>query len=333
MEIERRKTKVLDRELEDRELEKIVKVGRRHRQLGIYVYLLEKGQATFEEIYTMYNMFSRHRVRPETVKNQIRFLEVKGLVKKEGEIYRPIEVPAEALAGLFDLKRSRAGRLGASNSLMKYLYRKEGVELPAVGDISPRLRKKVQQVLETAKKLIEKGNRATALDLLVHTFLPVRQTGVLWCWLKDTFIYYERKIMTEGCFHSVRFPALASLLKELGFVEGLMIDHTVGDSRRYLKKIFGEEDTYPYSRSLFYGLKKLGLVEKGPQYIVELQYLNGRIVLVLKDLYGNIIQVFEREWTSPPPSPLEKEGDRKIAVSLGVQHIYSQNESSYFSRY
>ncbi|MEM4592526.1 MAG: hypothetical protein QW196_03925 [Sulfolobales archaeon] len=328
MEIERKTRTRLEKDLE-----KIVKVGRRHRQLGIYVYLLEKGQATFEEIYTMYNMFSRHRVEPETVRTQLRFLKVKGLVIEKNGIYRAVQVPVEALPGLFDYKRSRAGRLGASNTLMKYLYRKEDIELPAVDNINPKLRKKLRQVIDTVKELIEKGDRYTALDLLAHTLLPVRKTGVLWCWFKDTFIYYERKIMTEGCFHSVRFPALASLLKELGFTEGLMIDHIVGDSRRYLKKIFGIENTYPYSRSIFYGLKKLGLTEEGPQYLVEMQYVGGEIVVVVKDLYGNVLQVFRREWTSSPPPPLEKEGDRKIAVSLGVQHVYAPNEGSYFSRY
>ncbi len=330
--MEKKRVKTADR-LEDRDLEEVVRVGKKHRQLGIYVYLLKKGQAVFEEIYTMYNMFSRHRVRPETVETQLRLLEVKGLVQREGEIYKAVPVPVESLPHLFDYKRSRASRVGAEKSLLKNLYRKEGVELPNIQDVSPKLKKKLQQVLETAKDLVEKGDRATALDLLAHTFLPIRKTGVLWLWWGDVFIYYERKVMTAGCFHSVRFPTLAKLLKELGFTESLMVDYILGSSRKYLKKIFGEENTYPYSRSIFYNLKKLGLVEPGPQYLLELQYLRSEILFTVKDIHGNLLQLFRREWIGNPPPPLEKEGDRKVAIALGVQHIYQPNESFYFSKF
>ncbi|MEM1842698.1 MAG: hypothetical protein QXL19_10020 [Ignisphaera sp.] len=327
------KMKTLDKEQEENSLEKLIRVGKKHRQLGIYLYLLEKGQATLKEIYKIYNMFTRHRVRPKTVETQLKFLEIKGLVQREGEIYKAVQIPAEALPHLFDYKRSRAGRSGANKSLLKYLYRKEDIEMPAIESISPKLKKKIQQVLETAKKLIEKGDRYTALDLLAHTLLPIRKTGVLWCWFKDTFIYYERKIMSEGCFHTIKFPTLAELLKELGYEEGLMIDHIKYTSRKYLRKIFGEEDTYPYARSLFYSLKKLGLAEEGPQYILELQYLNGKIILILKDIYGNTLQIFEKNWINPPPSPLSQEENKKIAITLGKQHVYQPNENSYFNRY
>ncbi|MEM1696462.1 MAG: hypothetical protein QXQ90_07705 [Desulfurococcaceae archaeon] len=317
----------------DLDLEEVVRIGRRHRQLGIYVYLLKKGSATLPEIYAVYSMFTKHRVEPETVRTQLRFLKVKGLVKEEGGVYRPVGVPLEAALDLFSFGRSRAGRIGAEKTLLKYLYRKEGVELPNIQDVSPKLRKKLSKVLEVVKELVERGDKYTALDLIAHTLLPVRATGVLWLWWKDIFLYYEPKPTERGIIHSVRVPALSKLLKELGFEEGILAYHTLGSSRRYLRSIFGVEDTYPYSRSLFYSLKKLGLAEEGPQYLVEMQYVGGEIVVVVKDLYGNVLQVFRREWTSPPPAPLEKEGDKKVAVTLGVQHVYTPNEGSYFSRY
>ncbi|MEM1913639.1 MAG: hypothetical protein QW067_10910 [Thermofilaceae archaeon] len=317
----------------DLDLEEVVRIGRRHSQLGIYVYLLKKGSATLPEIYAVYSMFTKHRVEPETVRTQLRFLKVKGLVKEEGGVYRPVGVPFEAALDLFSFGRSRAGRIGAEKTLLKYLYRKEGVELPNIQDVSPKLRKKLSKVLEVVKELVERGDKYTALDLIAHTLLPVRATGVLWLWWKDIFLYYEPKPTERGIIHSVRVPALSKLLKELGFEEGILAYHTLGSSRRYLRSIFGVEDTYPYSRSLFYSLKKLGLAEEGPQYLVEMQYVGGEIVVVVKDLYGNVLQVFRREWTSPPPAPLEKEGDKKVAVTLGVQHVYTPNEGSYFSRY
>jgi len=314
-------------------IDEILSIGRRHHQLGIYLYLLKKGQATLKEIHRIYNTFSGHRVTADTVKTSLRFLKAKGLVVEKDGIYTPIEVPKESLYFLFDIKRSRAGRIGAERSLIHNLYRKEDIELPSVRGINPNLRRKIQQVVETARDLVEKGDRATALDLVVHTLLPVRRTGVLWLWWGDVFIYYERKVMTAGCFHSVRFPTLAKLLKELGFTEGLMVDYILGSSRRYLRDIFGEENTYPYSRSIFYNLKKLGLVEPGPQYLLELQYLRNEILFTVKDIHGNLLQLFRREWIGNPPPPLEKEGDRKVAIALGVQHIYQPNESSYFSKF
>jgi len=32
-----------------------------------------------------------------------------------------------------------------------------------------------------------------ALDLLAHTLLPLRETGILWLWRGDEFIYFEKK--------------------------------------------------------------------------------------------------------------------------------------------
>ncbi|MEM2197203.1 MAG: hypothetical protein QW290_09000 [Sulfolobales archaeon] len=320
--------------LETRDLEEVVRIGRRHRQLGIYVYLLKKGQATLKEIYTVYNMFTKHRVRPETVKTQLRVLIGKGLIKEKGVYYIPVKIPFEASLDYFSFSRSRAGRTGAEKSFTYYLYRKlYDEEMPYIRDVNPKLRKKLRQVLETVKELIEKGDRHTALDIIAHTLLPVRKTGVLWLWWRDIFIYYESKPTERGIFHSVRAPALANLLTDLGYKEGLMIDHLKGISGRYLKKIFGKEDTYPYSRSLFYGLKKLGLAEEGPQFLLEIQYLNNEIIFTIKDIDGNILHVFRQRWEGAPPTPLTKEGDKRISITYGKQHIKAANESSYFSRF
>ncbi|MEM1703868.1 MAG: hypothetical protein QXQ31_07415, partial [Zestosphaera sp.] len=89
----------------DLDLEEVVRIGRRHSQLGIYVYLLKKGSATLPEIYAVYSMFTKHRVEPETVRTQLRFLKVKGLVKEEGGVYRPVGVPLEAALDLFSFGR------------------------------------------------------------------------------------------------------------------------------------------------------------------------------------------------------------------------------------
>ncbi|MEM1804215.1 MAG: hypothetical protein QXR80_06935 [Desulfurococcaceae archaeon] len=207
-------------------LGEIVEYGRNHRQLGLYLYLAERGESTLEELTRVYTLFAGRRVTPETVKTQLRLLEVKGLVEKSGDRYRAVGVPIEALVGVFDIKRARAGRIGGERRLQSLLYGKTG--LTPVKTLPPRLRDKIRRVVETAKSLVERGDRETALDLLVHTLLPVRETGVLWLWWRDTFIYYERKTMAAGSFHTVKFPALANLLRELGFTEGVLVYHTLG---------------------------------------------------------------------------------------------------------
>ena len=42
------------------------------------------------------------------------------------------------------------------------------------------------------------------------------------------FIYYEKNIMVEGSFHSVKFSALSRLLEPLGSQEGVVIYHVLG---------------------------------------------------------------------------------------------------------
>ncbi|MEM4827585.1 MAG: hypothetical protein QXK07_06050 [Desulfurococcaceae archaeon] len=184
-----------------RGLERIVEYGRNHRQIGLYLYLAERGESTLEELTRVYTLFAGRRVTPETVKTQLRLLEVKGLVEKSGDRYRAVGVPIESLPGLFDTKRARAGRIGGERRLQSLL-----TGLPSIRSLPPRLRGKIRRVVETAKSLVEKGDRETALDLLAHTLLPVRETGVLWLWWRDTFIYYERKTMAAGSFHTVKFP-------------------------------------------------------------------------------------------------------------------------------
>ncbi|MEM4546938.1 MAG: hypothetical protein QW328_09315 [Nitrososphaerota archaeon] len=64
---------------------------------------------------------------------------------------------------------------------------------------------------------------------------------------------------------------------------------------------------------------------------MELQYNGGEVKITLRDLHGSTLQVSTHPWTGPSPPPLSEAGDRKVAVTLGVQHVYKPNECSYFS--
>jgi len=196
----------------------------------------------------------------------------------------------------------------------------------------------LEQAVQLAVQLVQRGKHEAALDLISHTLLPIRENGVLWLWRGDEFIYYEKKVMSEGTFHSVRFPALAELLRKLGFHEGIMVYHLLGheEVKELIHKIFGKGHlSWPWARSIFYKLKQLGLAEEGNRYIIELEYRNMALIVTLRDIYNNLLKEYLEPWFNevklPPPLSAEKTKDRYLVV--GKQHIKEENEESYFSRW
>ena len=292
------------------ELEKIIEFSRRHRGLGLYLYLyylysVTKDGVTLSQIHSFYNKMVGRAVARETVKNQLKLLINKGLLIEKNGKYYPIPVPEDVLAKLFDLKRSENGKKGALKRLRQIIYDNQ---MPAVKSLPESLKHYVRVIIEKARELVKEGRREAALDLLAHTLLPLRETGVLWLWRGDEFIYYERKIMREGVFHSVRFPALARLLKELGFQEGIMVHHILGheESRQLIDRIFSKEHlSWPWARSFFYKLKQLGFAEEGNYYIVELEHKDLTLLVYFRDYYGNLLKEYLMPWFNekqlPPP--------------------------------
>ena len=320
-------------------INEIVEIGKRHRQLGLYLYLVYRYEragsgAMLSELCNFYSRMVGRPVHEESVRRQLKLLMNKGLVREEGGKYYPVQVPLEVLEKLFDVKRARAGQAGAIRRLRQIIYENQ---LPAVKALPKSLKYYVETVVEETEKLVERGRREAALDLIVHTLLPVRETGVLWLWRGDEFIYYERKTMNEGIFHSVRFPLLSNLLKDLGFREGIMVEHLRGHDKAgdIIRKIFPRGfEAWPWARSIFYALKHLGLADEGGYYIVELKYENQTIYLYLRDYYNNLLKVYTASWECEElPPPLSVEEKRVLYPVLGVQHVKEENEESYFSRW
>ena len=263
---------------------------------------------------------------------QLDMLKSKGLIEEKGGRYYPKVFDLEAITDLFDRERSRAGRLGAVARLRRELMLKVNPRLVEI-EIPKNLKYYVTRVVERAVKLAEKGRRLEALDLITHTLLPIRETGVLWLWWRDVFVYYEPKCKPP--MHSVKSPIVAELLRKLGFEEGIMVEHVKGHDyvKEVIHRLFAKGHlSWPWSRSIFYGLKRVGLAEEGQSYIVEMLYEDGWLKLILRDLYGNTIKVFEKEWSGELPPPLSEKRQYK-SVAIGKQHVYAMNESSYFSRW
>jgi len=211
-------------------LEKVVEVGKRNRQLGLYLYIVlyysQHGEGVdFGKLHRFYNNIAGHVVCEFTVSRQLDMLESRGLIEERGGRYYPRILDLEAAVDLFDKARSRAGRLGAVARLRKELMLKVNPRLVEI-EIPKNLKYYVEKVVRKTTELAEKGRRLEALDLIVHTLLPLRENGVLWVWWRDTFIYYEPK--AKPSLHSVKAPLVAELLKKLGFEEGIMAHHTLG---------------------------------------------------------------------------------------------------------
>ena len=318
-------------------LEEIIRFGKSNRQLGLYLFIYwyyaqYKNGIEFRKLWRFYNNIANHAVHENTVRKQLQLLQNKGLIEIRNNRIYPKVKDLEAVIDLFDFKRSRAGKRGALKRLRRTLRLRlhpesEQLEVPKSLDYY------VRRILSIAGRLIREGRRWEALDLIVHTLLPVRETGVLWLWRRDEFIYFEPK--AKPSVHCVRFSALARALKKLGFEEGIMVDHIKGhkNARDIIHKIFGKGNlSWPWGRSVFYGLKKYKLASEGRNYIVEFFWRNGLLKLVLMDYYGNTLAIYEKEWRDRPPEPLSNRTYYKT-VAVGKQHIYEENENNYFSRF
>ena len=269
-------------------------------------------------------------MHPNTVRNQLKLLANNGLIEYKNGKWYPRVLDIEVAVSTLDYKRSKAGQRGALKSLRVTIY---GSISSSELSIPGSLKYYIRQVISKSRKLINEGKRYVALDLLVHTLLPLRENAVLWLWKDNEFIYYEPK---TGKFHSVKFPALAEFLKNLGFKEGLMVQHIYGheEASRIIHNLFAKGHlSWVWSRSIFYGLKKLSLAQEGNYYVVELEYKDGVICLVLKDIYGNIINIYTILWSNNNnrPAPLNDK-DKFKSIVIGKQHVKESNEESYFSK-
>jgi len=321
-------------------LDQIIDAGKKFRQLGLYLFIwywyqVYKDGVDFGKLWRFYNNISDHVVSQETVRKQLKMLMSKNLIEERGRKYYPTLLPADIVIKMFDVERSRAGKTGAVKRVRQILYRNQ---MPFVQEMPKNLKYYVERVVQLAVRLARQGKHETVLDLLVHTLLPLRENAVLWIWKGDEFIYYERKVMSEGVFHSVRFPVLADLLKKLGFKEGVMVYHLLGhdEAKDIIHRLFGKGHlSWPWARSLFYKLKESGFAEEGNRYIIELEYKDMGLAVYLRDIYNSLLKKYLEPWFNEGRLPLPLSDDRtKVRyLVIGRQHIKPENEESYFTRW
>jgi hypothetical protein len=319
------------------ELEKAYMAARRHRGLGIYLYLLSRGSATLDEVAEFYREVSGSLKKArDNARTQLEILERKGLARRVGDD-RWVAIHMDRYEAMFNVKKSRAAVISWARRDLSDLL---GISIRAIERDEEAFRKRVlaraEKVKKYAERLAGKGYLDSALDLIAHTLLGVRKTGVLWAWLPgDIFIYYEGK--TEF-FHAVQSSYVGDILRGLGIGNGITAWHMGREdlSHRMVKSLF---HSFPEARSVAQGLWELGLIRGSPPMLIKIYrgYVDGREAIFFaayRQESSGLIPIASY-WIASEmlrdPKPLNNR--REISAStLGVRHVDEENAEPYHSR-
>lgn len=119
----------------------------------------------------------------------------------------------------------------------------------------------VRRILRVAQRLIEQGRSGEALGLFQHTLIGVRKTGRWLLWVKDIFIYKEKKARPP--YHYFRSERIARILKSLGIREGFIHTKPVDT---LIHSLFPQG--YREARRIHYLIKSLGWLSYGEPLIL-----------------------------------------------------------------
>jgi hypothetical protein len=321
----------------DEGLRRALEAARIHRGLGIYFYLLSRGSASLDEVAEFYRKASGSLENArEAARVQLGILERKGLARRVGDD-RWIAIQRNDYEDLFDVRRSRAVMISWARRDLRDLL---GISIEAIERDKEAFRKRVlaraEKVKKYAERLAGKGYLDSALDLIAHTLLGVRKTGVLWAWLPgDIFIYYEGK---TGFFHAVQSSYVGDILRGLGIGNGILAWHTSRNdiSHGMVKSLF---QSFPEARSVAQGLWELGLIRGSPPIWIKIYrgYVNGGETIFFtayRQESSGLIPIASY-WIASEmirdPKPLNNR--REISAStLGVRHVDEENAEPYHSR-
>lgn len=174
----------------------------------------------------------------------------------------------------------------------------------------------VKRVLREAEKLVEQGRTGRALGLLQHTVVGIRETGRWLLWVKDIFIYWERKARPQ--YHYFRSERLARILEDMGLRQGFIHAKPVHD---LIHSMFLRG--YREARRLHYLLKTLGWIAYGPPLILHVvAYSSGLGGFKLESLDGETIAAINYE-------PDKAINTIKNMVIPG-EHVDEHNDNTYF---
>ena len=291
-----------------------------YRAYGIqYViwYLLihfyrDKG-ITFTEVKALYEFLRRKRLSNGTVGDLLERMERKGIiVKRYGKYYAGVEDEKLVLETI-DVRRVRAGRRGA-RQLVESLIENSPIERSVTKEKSIPLA--VKRVLRVAEALIEQGETRKALGLIQHTLIGVRKTGRWLLWVKDIFVYHEKK--AKPSYHYFCSEKLARILRSMGLRQGFIHAQPVHD---LIHMMF--PGGYREARRIHYLLKSIGWITYGPPLILYIAiYSNNIGGFKIESINGEII-------TSINYSPRRATKIFKTMIMSG-EHVDEYNDNTYF---
>jgi len=206
------------------------------------VYKHRRHWIKFEDLFRLHQAVAGVKSRNATRK-ALKRLEDYGLVQNVNGYYRPLILDRSIVEGSIDFSRVRTRD--------QVLRGRSGAEVRTKQEIPRELR----PVLEEARRLIDRGEKWRAVDLLAHTLLPVRRSGILLARRGDTFIYYERK---TDKLHMVKSWRLAMLLDYLGIKDEVLVEHRYYEADSIIRRLFRSHDN---ARRMHYLLKQYGWFE------------------------------------------------------------------------
>ena len=280
------------------------------------IWVRRRHPVKLEDIFRFHQAIAGVRSKNATVK-ALKRLELYGLVKSLGDgWYRP-EVLDEGLAsGSIDFSRVRTRD--------QVLSKKR--ELSSLLDKSEELPRPVQEVVDKARELIERGERWRAIDLLAHTLLPIRESGILIARLGDMFLYFEQK---TGKMHMLRSERLAQVFDELGIPSGPLALHRTQEATSIIRRMFGSHDN---ARRIHYLLKELGWFQEVEGHyfwrLWEDPVSGTSYISIYRKTSGDLEEVAR----VPPSAPEGLYASTRGGAIVTREHVKEENEDSYFVR-
>ncbi len=270
----------------------------------------------FEDIYRFHQAIAGVKSKNATWKI-LKRLELYGLIEDVNGWYKPVIFDESIVKGSIDWRRVRTRDQVIGSSTRKQSAKKVVEKLP----------KPVQRVVAMARQLIEQGKKWQAVDLLAHTLVGVRETGVLVARKGDTFIYYEKK---TSKMHMVKSSKLAEIFEQLGIHDEILTCHKQHDAGNIIRRMYGSHDV---ARRIHYLLKEQGWFEY-PRKHYYYRYFEDPVsktwCIIIYVRRGNTL---EEVWRIQQEQ--QQEGlmiQRKAGTIVTREHVKEDNEETYFNR-
>jgi len=281
-------------------------------------YLYLRAPTSLGLAYEFHHMIASTKSKNATLKILQR-LAGYGVIRKVCDgVYIPVAAPDVAFNAIDGSRVRLRNQVVGTNSRNSFQ--------DADSEVS-RVPRAVAAIISTAKRLVEEGKKWIAVDLLAHTLLPVRRTGVLLARRGDVFVFYERKTRK---MHMLRSPSLAEIFRGLGIGNSFLGLHRLHEADNIIRELFSSHEN---ARRIHYQLKELGWFHYPQEhYFYKFEFYPKPRLLIIR-MTGNKLETFAEIVLS--------DTDVKILEELGIppkgpvvakEHVKMENEETYHYR-